>query len=1222
MKQLKLHFSVIFFLLFIRANQGQELKWIYKIGGTTAEYGNGLAIDSDQNIFDITNFMGTVIVANNLSFTSKGADDVLIRKSTSLGILQWVKQLGSTKSDISYDVSVDLDDNLFIVGTFQHSLFLGTSLILSSTNQKLNSFIVKLNTNGELLWARKLESDIAVTAKSVTAGLAEELVISGYFEGNASFASLFPPFNLASNGGNDIFILKMNGNTGQALFLKRIGGSDHEFVSQHTRDNQNNIYVTGDYRQVLDFDPGIGEALVNTKGLTDIFVLKLSATGNFLWVNSYGGTNVDYGHSVTTDAQRNVIITGKYSETVSFGLLSDQELISKGGTDIFVLKLDQNGNTIWANGMGSPQNDQGNQVLVNNTGITYLCGLYRGKVDFNTAFERKNESESNGGADMFVLILNQDGTYNEHFARGGIANDQINDIGLKLNGDLISTGGFGAIVDFDPTSGELNILSNGGLDAYLINDFICVNPYLKVVNVPRPEVCKGDRGLIQITEGYLNGASQWSWQKDSCSNITFASGSFIDQVLNKSINYYLKGSGGCIINSECRQINIKVFTDSLIYQNIDLCQGDTIFVGKSKYTTAGVFVDSLISKAGCDSVIVSEIGLFPKFNNINRYTICNGDTIKVGTSNYTFGGSFVDILSSIHGCDSTIISIIELLPSKIENVEVTICKGESITVGNASYTLGGTYIQSSTGENGCEDLLIVKVKVLETNFSQTISLCQGQSYLIGTSNYTASGVYTNILESSAGCDSIVVTNLTFFNTSTSQKDYTLCEGDSIKVGNKVYKRTGNFIDTLMNSKGCDSIVFSDVRVLIVPAIEQKKYLICEGAEVIVGPKIYKATGIYKDTLDAKNGCDSIIISDVFVSQKLYFVKEGICNGDSVKFGDSVYYDTGLYSIGFKNLYGCDSIIILDLTVLQDVAQTFEYAICPGDTVKVGNSIYKNPGIFVDKFTSGEGCDSIVTSKIRWNHIILNEKIKLCKGDSVKINNIFYKESATLVDTFTKSDGCDSIVNIVLNVYPRYEIDTLFELCKGGSIQVGNNIYVNEGKFAESLKSVNGCDSTVFFDIKIINFSPIFFKVKDSLKAFIVPGGIYQWFDCSSGVDVPIADANSATYVVTKSGKYKLSISYKECTYFSNCVDVIKSSTQDNNNANMLFYPNPVSNVLTINVPLPGKAIIQSISGPLKWSVDLKAGINDIDVNHMLNGAYFIEIETGGQIKTGKLIKTN
>lgn len=1209
------HFTLLLWLMssFLSA---QDLKWVYKIGGPTAEYGTGVSINSNQNIYDITSFMGTVSVANNIGFTSRGAEDILIRKSSSLGILQWVKQIGGIKQDVAYDVVASADDHVFVVGTFRDSLFLDTGLILEGSSDKTSSFVLKLSGTGGVLWVRKFDSDISVDIKSITTSGNGELVVSGNFEGTANFGT---DFSIISKGATDIFVAKMNAETGETIFLRQIGSSDSEFTNQHSIDALNNIYLIGEFRNVIDFNPGPEEAIFNTKGLTDIFLLKLSSLGTYQWAKTYGSTGLDFGHSVTTDAQRNVIITGRFSDSVSFsdGL---SPLISRGGTDIFIAKLNESGSTLWANSFGDTANDQGNQVIVNNTGVIFLAGLFRGRVDFDPSFAFNNSSESKGGADAFIAIYNQDGTYSDHISFGGIANEQMNDLALKSNGELISTGGFGAIVDFAPGSAESNIFASGGSDAFLLNLFICINPYLKEVFAVKPQICLGEKALILIQEGYLNSATQWSWQRDSCSGVTFASGDFINVPVTENTSFYVKGFGGCVVSDLCTKIDISIFTDSLEYLYVNLCEGDSVQVGNKFYKSPGIYSDILQSKSGCDSMVISEISVFPKYRRTQSFDICPGQSIQVGNSTYSLSGVYTNVFTTINGCDSVIETTIKVLPTIINNVEATLCQGETITIGNVIYGSPGTYIQSSIGGNGCEDLLIVKINVLQVNFDQFVYLCDGDSLKVGNSIYKTSGKFIDTLEAFSGCDSIITSEIRVLTHSGFVGDFILCDGDSVVVGNKIYTKTGIYIDTLVNAVGCDSIVFTYIRVYNLPTTQYQDFRICEGDSVVVGNNIYRTSGVFNDTLMTINGCDSVIVTTLQVAGKFFFAQAEICRGDAVAIGDSIINDTGLYNIMLKNSYGCDSIIVFNLKVKENIANAYTYTICPGDSLVVGNNVYRQPGIYIDTILASNGCDSMVTSNISWNHVFKDLSYTLCKGDSIIVNEKMYRTAGVYSDTLQKSDGCDSILTIRIIVLPIYADDITFEICKGESVTVGSATYFNAGKYAEILKSVNGCDSLINFEIKIINFVPVFFAAKDTLKAFKISGAEYQWFECINGERVQYLGANQPEFPLFKSGSFSLSITYKGCTYFSDCLDFIRSSTSEPNNEIISAYPNPVMNMLELFSPKDGVLTFRDISGREVWRTQVSSGSNKIDCSSLQPGLYLLSISSDSSRHQIKVVK--
>jgi Secretion system C-terminal sorting domain len=1095
-------------------------------------------------------------------------------------------------------------------------LFLDTGLILEGSEDKTSSFVLKLSGTGGVLWVRKFDSDIAVDIKSITTSGNGELVVTGNFEGTANFGT---DFSIISKGRTDIFVSKMNAQTGETIFLRQIGSEEQEYANQHSIDAQNNIYVIGEFRNALDFDPGPEVAIFNTKGLTDIFLLKLSSSGTYLWAKTYGSKGLDFGHSVSTDAQQNVIITGRYSDSVSFSD-SLSPLTSRGGTDIFIAKLNESGATLWANGYGDTSNDQGNQVVVNNTGVIFLAGLFRGKVDFDPSFAFNNNSESKGGADAFIAIYNQDGTYNDHISFGGIANEQMNDLALKSNGELISTGGFGAIVDFAPGSAESNVFASGGSDAFLLNVSICINPYLKEVFAVKPEICLGEKALILIQEGYLNSATQWSWQRDSCNGVTFASGDFVNVPVTENTSFYVRGFGGCVVSELCTKIDISIFTDSLEVQFFNLCEGDSIQVGNKFYKSPGIYSDILQSKSGCDSMVISEISVFPTYRRTQAFDICPGQSIRVGSSTYSLSGVYTNIFTTINGCDSVIETTIKILPTIINNVEATLCQGETITIGNVIYRSPGTYIQSSNGGNGCEDLLIVKINVLPVNFDQFIYLCDGDSLQVGNSIYKISGKYIDTLEAFSGCDSIITSEIRVLTHSSFVGDYIFCDGDSVVVGNNVYNKSGIYVDTLVNAAGCDSIVFTYIRVYNVPTIQYKDFRICEGDSISVGNRIYKTSGVFNDTLLTINGCDSIIVTRLHVAGKFFFTQSEICRGDSVAIGDSIINDTGLYTFMLKNSYGCDSTIVFNLKVKETIAKAYTHTICPGDSLVVGNHVYRKPGIYLDTILASNGCDSIVTSSVSWNHVINNLSYTLCNGDSIIVNEKLYKTTGVYSDSLVKSDGCDSILIIRILVLPNYEDNIIFEICKGESVTVGSATYFNAGKYADILKSVNGCDSLVNFEIKIINFVPVFFAAKDTLKAFKISGAVYQWFECINDERVQYLGANQPEFPLFKSGTFALSITYKGCTYFSDCLDFIRSSTSDPNNENISAYPNPVMNTLELFSPKDGFIMFRDISGKEVWRTQVSRGSNRIDCSNLQPGLYLLSISSDTSRYQIKMVK--
>ena len=220
----------------------------------------------------------------------------------------------------------------------------------------------------------------------------------------------------------------------------------------------------------------------------------------------------------------------------------------------------------------------------------------------------------------------------------------------------------------------------------------------------------------------------------------------------------------------------------------------------------------------------------------------------------------------------------------------------------------------------------------------------------------------------------------------------------------------------------------------------------------------------------------------------------------------------------------------------------------------------------------------------------------------------------------KSDGCDSILTIKILVLPIYEEDIVFEICKGESVTVGSSTYFNAGKYAEFLQSVSGCDSLINFEIKIINFVPVFFVSKDTLRAFKIAGAEYQWFECVNGERVQYLGANQSEFPLFKSGTFSLSITYKGCTYFSECLDFIRSSTDEQNISEISAYPNPVTGSLELYAPQAGIVIFSDISGKEAFRTVVNIGNNRVDCSNLRAGIYVLSLQSAGTGQQLKLIK--
>ena len=300
----------------------------------------------------------------------------------------------------------------------------------------------------------------------ITLDNAGNVYTTGSFQGTFDFDPGAGTTTLTSNGGDDIFITKFDA-SGNLVWARSMGDTLNEYGYSIGVDGTGNVYTTGHFSGTVDFDPGVATTTISSNGNEDIFVSKLDANGNFVWAKNIGGTTSDFGRAMTVDANGNVFVTGYFDGTSDFDPNAGTvNLTSTGLYDIFILRLDANGNYTWAKNIGGTTYDVGNSIVLDASGNVYTTGYFGGTVDFDPGTGTTNLT-STGANDIFISKL--DGLGNFVWAKnmGGTANDIGFSIAVDASGDIYSTGTFGGSADLDPGAASFSLTSNGSNDIYI-----------------------------------------------------------------------------------------------------------------------------------------------------------------------------------------------------------------------------------------------------------------------------------------------------------------------------------------------------------------------------------------------------------------------------------------------------------------------------------------------------------------------------------------------------------------------------------------------------------------------------------------------------------------------------------------------------------------------------------------------------------------------------------
>lgn len=317
------------------------------------------------------------------------------------------------------------------------------------------------------------------------------------------------------------------------------------------------------------------------------------------------------------------------------------------------------------------------------------------------------------------------------------------------------------------------------------------------------------------------------------------------------------------------------------------------------------------------------------------------------------------------------------------NISSPICLGDSVFAAGAWQTTAGTYYDTLTSSSNCDSIIVTNVSVvpaLVTNQNHT--LCAGDSIYLGGGWQFNSGVFSDSLQSSSGCDSVVVHNLTVLLPIQTNVNHSLCYGDSIQIAGTWHHTSGNYPVTLLSAAGCDSIVHHIVT--FQNLITSNTYpIICYTDSLFVGGSWQHISGNYIDTLTASNGCDSVRTTHLTVKPPLFSsVIKNICQGDSAFLGGAWQHSSGLYTDLYPTPQGCDSLVSTTLVVQSKpiVNLGADMAICDGQSITLNATVANGSYHWQDNSTSPTFL--VTQSGIYWVEVTAG----VCKGhDTIRVD---------------------------------------------------------------------------------------------------------------------------------------------------------------------------------------------------------------------------------------------
>jgi hypothetical protein len=316
------------------AVQGSSVYALYATSQSTATQVSRLDSASGTPLWTVTfpsRFSGSVAVGpsgNVYVTTSSSSPSVAyVTKLDASGNLLWTQATSGGSVNGLY-VAVDGSDNAYLTGSYTGTVALGSGHTLTSLAGTLDVLVWKLNASGGSVWAGSLGSGASDYPDGIAVDGAGNIAVAGQWGGStADKNNDFDPdparvLKLTSNGGGDIFVAKFANQADGSLTLlwaKSIGGRSWDGAHAMAVDAAGSVYTTGLFSSSVDFDPGSGQFVLKAYTANyDVFVSKLDANGNFAAAASLGSKGPDRAFGIAVDGSGNVYTTGFFSLTADF----------------------------------------------------------------------------------------------------------------------------------------------------------------------------------------------------------------------------------------------------------------------------------------------------------------------------------------------------------------------------------------------------------------------------------------------------------------------------------------------------------------------------------------------------------------------------------------------------------------------------------------------------------------------------------------------------------------------------------------------------------------------------------------------------------------------------------------------------------------------------------------------------------------------------------------
>jgi gliding motility-associated-like protein len=359
--------------------------WRKGFGGNLSDRAYKLAIGPDQNIVVVGQFFGTVQFGNTTLSSSANSKDIFIVKLDPSGNVIWAKREGGASAENVYDVTIDNANNVLITGQYTGNSVVGGQNCNSLINpisglQTFDFFISKYDNNGNPIWVKTGATEYEDRGLAIDVDADNNVFFAGQFSDTLLFDN-----QVYNNAGYNVgFVTKISPAGSVQFFNYMRAGMVVPYDLEVNSDNE--VLLIGDFLGNLSYITSSANQSITNPYDKQIFALKISNTGQYIWNRTLGSANNVSARSIAIDANKQIFITGFFEcEWTQMQETNTNLFNSIGFKDPYLLSLSNDSDVLYNKHFGSKKNDQGWGIACKQNGDPVICGGYTD--DLNVTFD-------------------------------------------------------------------------------------------------------------------------------------------------------------------------------------------------------------------------------------------------------------------------------------------------------------------------------------------------------------------------------------------------------------------------------------------------------------------------------------------------------------------------------------------------------------------------------------------------------------------------------------------------------------------------------------------------------------------------------------------------------------------------------------------------------------------------------------------------------------------